>query len=115
LFATHYLEEADAYADRIVLMSKGRIVADGTPSRIKALASGRTVSATLPRANRELLLSMPGVASVEINGDRVVVHAGDSDTVARRLLTETEAFDLEITTHNLEDAFIELTTEGGAS
>ena len=49
LFATHYLEEADQYADRIVLMRKGRIVADGTGSEIKALAAGRTVRATLDR------------------------------------------------------------------
>ena len=46
LFATHYLEEADLYADRIVLISNGSIVADGTGSEIKALASGRTVRAT---------------------------------------------------------------------
>ena len=48
LFATHYLEEADLYADRIILISNGSIVADGTGSEIKALASGRTVRATLP-------------------------------------------------------------------
>ena len=51
LFATHYLEEADQYADRIVLISQGRIVADGTGSQIKALAAGRTVRATLPGAD----------------------------------------------------------------
>ena len=51
LFATHYLEEADQYADRIVLISHGRIVADGTGSQIKALAAGRTVRATLPGAD----------------------------------------------------------------
>ena len=50
LFATHYLEEADQYADRIVLISKGRIVADGTGSQIKAMAAGRTVRATLADA-----------------------------------------------------------------
>src|SRR5258708_27170348 len=47
LFATHYLEEADAYADRIVLLRQGEIVADGTRAEGKALASGRTVRATL--------------------------------------------------------------------
>ena len=47
LFATHYLDEADAYADRILLIRQGRIVADGTTSEIKAMASGRTVRATL--------------------------------------------------------------------
>ena len=50
LFATHYLEEADAYADRIVLVRQGRIVADGTAAQIKAMAAGRTVRATLPGA-----------------------------------------------------------------
>ncbi len=48
LFATHYLEEADAYADRIVLVRQGRIVADGTAAEIKALGAGRTVRATWP-------------------------------------------------------------------
>ena len=52
LFATHYLEEADQYADRIVLISHGRIVADGTGSQIKSLAAGRTVRATLPGRRR---------------------------------------------------------------
>ena len=51
LFATHYLEEADQYADRIVLISNGRIVADGSGAEIKALAAGRTVRATLPDAD----------------------------------------------------------------
>src|SRR5919199_1504131 len=46
LFATHYLDEADAYADRIVLVSGGRVVADGTAAEIKALSAGRLVSAT---------------------------------------------------------------------
>ena len=53
LFATHYLEEADQYADRIVLISQGRIVADGTGSEISALAAGRTVRATLPDADTD--------------------------------------------------------------
>ena len=55
---THYLEEADQYADRIILISHGRIVADGTGSQIKALASGRTVRATLPGADTRRLLEM---------------------------------------------------------
>ena len=50
LFATHYLEEADAYADRIILLRHGQIVADGTASEIKAMAAGRTVRATLADA-----------------------------------------------------------------
>src|SRR3954471_3842945 len=61
LFATHYLEEADAYADRIVLVRRGHIVADGTPAHVKSLAAGRTVRATLPDADQIALLGVPGV------------------------------------------------------
>jgi ABC-2 type transport system ATP-binding protein len=109
LFATHYLEEADQYADRIVLISHGRIVADGTGSQIKALAAGRTVRATLPGANAAALSSLPGVESVDIRGDAVYIHAKDTDAVARHLLTATPAHDLEITARGLEDAFLSLT------
>src|SRR5690349_13686089 len=109
LFATHYLEEADQYADRIVLISHGRIVADGTGSQIKALAAGRTVRATLPGADAAALSALPGVESVDIRGDAVYVHAKDTDAVARHLLTTTSAHDLEITARGLEEAFLSLT------
>jgi ABC-2 type transport system ATP-binding protein len=111
MFATHYLEEADAYADRIVLIRSGRIVADGTTSEIKAMASGRLVRATLPDADRGALAALPGVDEVELRGDTVIVRAKDSDAVARHLLTQTAARDLEITSHNLEDAFLALTSD----
>ncbi|MCB9519068.1 MAG: ABC transporter ATP-binding protein [Gemmatimonadales bacterium] len=109
MFATHYLEEADQYADRIVLVRQGRIVADGSGAEIKALASGRTLRATLAGADAHALAGLPGVESVEIRGDSVVVHAANTDTVARHLLTETAARDLEITSRGLEDAFVTLT------
>src|SRR3954451_4833723 len=112
LFATHYLEEADQYADRIVLISNGRIVADGSGSEIRALTSGRTVRATIPAINDEAahrLAAVGGVDSVGLRGDTVLLHAKDSDAVARYLLTETDARDLEITSRGLEDAFLSLT------
>ena len=109
LFATHYLEEADQYADRIILISQGRIVADGTGSQIKAMAAGRTIRATLPFADPAPLTDLPGVESVEVRGDAVYVNAKDTDAVARYLLTETSAHDLEITARGLEDAFLSLT------
>ena len=109
LFATHYLEEADQYADRIVLMRKGRIVADGTGSQIKALAAGRTVRATLDRPDHETLARLDGVESVEVRGDTVLLHGRDTDALARYLLTETDARDLEITSRSIEDAFLSLT------
>ncbi len=111
VFATHYLEEADAYADRVVVIAKGRIVADGTAGEIKALASGRTVRANLTRPDPQALSALPGVEQVEVRGDSVVVRCADSDSVARHLLTATDARDLEITAVGLEDAFVALTTD----
>jgi len=111
LFATHYLEEADQYADRIILISHGRIVADGTGSQIKALAAGRTVRATLPGADSAVLSALPGVESVDIRGEAVYVHAKDTDEVARYLLNQTTAHDLEITARGLEEAFLSLTAD----
>jgi ABC-2 type transport system ATP-binding protein len=109
LFATHYLEEADQYADRIVLISRGRIVADGTGAQIKAMAAGRTVRATLADPDTTALAALHGVEGVEVRGETVLVQAQDSDVVARYLLTETDARDLEITSRGLEDAFLSLT------
>jgi ABC-2 type transport system ATP-binding protein len=109
LFATHYLEEADAYADRIILLRHGKIVADGTAAEIKSMAAGRTVRATLPDADEAALSRLPGAESVEIRGDTVLVHSTDSDAVARYLLTTTQARDLEITARGIEDAFLALT------
>jgi ABC-2 type transport system ATP-binding protein len=112
LFATHYLEEADAYADRIVLIRLGQIVADGTPAQIKALAAGRTVRATLPGASEAELRAIPGASGAEVRGETVLIHCTDSDAVARHLLTATGARDLEITTRGIEDAFLALTGDG---
>ncbi len=111
LFATHYLDEADAYADRIVLVRHGKIVADGSATEVKNLAAGRTVTATLPGVDQSMLLSLPGVDRVETRGDRVIVHGRDSDAVARYLLNDAHATDLEIVSRNLEDAFLALTTD----
>ncbi len=112
MFATHYLEEADAYADRIVLVSGGRVVADGTAAEIKARAVGRTVRATCPDVDDAAvaeIAALPGVEGVDVRGSSVVVHGTDSDAVARHLLTRTTAHDLEIVGRGLEDAFLSLT------
>jgi ABC-2 type transport system ATP-binding protein len=114
IFATHYLEEADSYADRIVFIRRGRIVADGTAAEVKAMASGRMIRATLPGASHAELAAIPGVDSAEVRGDAIVLHSRDTDTVARRLLTETAARDVEITSRNLEQAFLTLTGDDAA-
>ena len=111
IFATHYLEEADAYADRVVLVRRGRIVADGTASEVKSLAAGRTVRATLTDPERLDLSAIPQAESSEIRGDSIYLHGRDTDAIARYLLNQTDARDLEITSRNLEDAFLTLTAD----
>lgn len=114
MFATHYLEEADEYADRIVLMRGGEIVADGPTSEIKNLVSGRVVHATLRDADLAALAALPGVESVETAGERVAIRTSDSDALARHLLTTTDARDVEITAQNLESVFLTLTADDAA-
>jgi ABC-2 type transport system ATP-binding protein len=111
IFATHYLDEADAYADRIILMRHGEIVADGSAAEIKNLSAGRTVQASIAGPDVEALEGIPGVTAVEVRADRVLVRSTDSDAVARYLLTMTNARDIEITSHNLEEAFLALTSD----
>jgi ABC-2 type transport system ATP-binding protein len=114
LFATHYLEEADAYADRVVLMAHGRIVADGAPTEIKAMVGSRRIRATLPTAPVSGLETLPGVTRAERHGETVILACSDSDAAIRALLARfPEARDIEITGAGLEDAFLELTVGDG--
>ena len=110
VFATHYLEEADDYADRIVLMAAGRIVADGPATEIKARVGRRIVRATLPAADLDELRGLPGVASAERRGEGVVLSCVDSDLALRAFLPAfPDARDIEVSGAGLEDAFLELT------
>jgi ABC-2 type transport system ATP-binding protein len=110
LFATHYLEEADAYADRVLLMARGRIVADGPTNEIKAIVGARTIRATLPGVSQETLAGLPGVTRAERRGDAVVLVCSDSDAALRELLaTHPQAHDIEVRGAGLEEAFLQLT------
>ena len=110
LFATHYLEEADEFADRVVLMAHGEVVADGTPSEIKAKVGSRTIRATLPDVEAADLERLPGVTAVERRGPGVVLACSDSDAAIRALVaTFPEAHNIEVGGSSLEDAFLELT------
>jgi ABC-2 type transport system ATP-binding protein len=112
IFATHYLEEADAYADRAVLISRGRIVADGPTSEIRARVGTRTIRATLPGADIAELASLPGVTSADRRGEEIVLICSDSDAAARALFDAyRDARDVEIASAGLEDAFIKLTAD----
>jgi ABC-2 type transport system ATP-binding protein len=115
IFATHYLEEADAYADRVVLMAGGAIVADGPPTEIKAMVGSRRIRATLPGADPTSLAALPGVTDVELHGESVVFACSDSDLALRALLaSSTVVRDIEVTGAALEDAFVQLTHESRA-
>lgn len=110
LFATHYLEEADTYADRAVLMAHGEVVADGPTTEIKGLVGSRTIRATLPEADLPALAELPGVAAVDRRGGAVILSCSDSDTAIRALLERHPgARDIEITGAGLEEAFLQLT------
>jgi ABC-2 type transport system ATP-binding protein len=115
LFATHYLDEADDYADRAVLMARGRVVADGPTTVIKAMVGSRTIRATLPAADRAVLHALPGVVSVDRHGAAVILSCSNSDAAIRALLdTYPEAKDIEITGAGLEQAFLQLTADDAA-
>jgi len=111
IFATHYLDEADDYADRAVLMARGKIVADGPTTEIKAMVGGRRIRATLPHADLAALEQLPGVLSAERRGEAIVLRCSDSDQAIRALLAaHADVRDIEITGAGLEEAFLELTT-----
>jgi ABC-2 type transport system ATP-binding protein len=110
IFATHYLEEADAYADRIILMARGQVVADGPATEIKATVGAKIIRATLPDADLGVLSGLPGVTSVEQHGEAVVLTCADSDSALRSLLSAFPAArDLEVAGAGLEQAFLQLT------
>jgi ABC-2 type transport system ATP-binding protein len=118
IFATHYLEEADAYADRIVLMARGRIVADGPATEIKAKVSGRIIRATIPvagpagAADTAALAALPGVTNAERHGEAVILTCADSDLTLRALLSRFPAArDIEVAGAGIEEAFMALTAD----
>ncbi|MEU9519741.1 ABC transporter ATP-binding protein [Streptomyces sp. NPDC048224] len=110
LFSTHYLEEADAYADRILVVDRGRVVADGTGDELRRAAGGSRVAvdvAGLPAGDPALL---PGVRSVEIRGDRALLRTEDSDATVTALAELGAIRGLEVAPASLDDAFLALTT-----
>lgn len=111
IFATHYLQEADDFAERIVMMNRGQIIADGPVATFRELTGRKHVSAVWPDASDSDLGRIPGAEEITRNGDRVQFITGDADRSARYLLTETIASSLEITAVGLDSVFTNLTTE----
>ncbi|MFC9594248.1 ABC transporter ATP-binding protein [Streptomyces sp. NPDC056944] len=115
LFSTHYLEEADAHADRIVVIDSGRVLADGTAEELKRAAGGSLVAFDLAGGPSEGLDLLPGVTSVEIRGDRARLHTGDSDATVRALAERNAIRGLEVAPVSLNDAFLTLTAHAPAA
>ena len=116
LFATHYLEEADQAADRILVINRGRLLADGTPAEIKARAGAKRLSFRLEKVDEPFLLGLPGLVSLEIRNDVVHIQSRDSDATLYALLDAGyRPKEVEIGSLGLEQAFIAITAEDDRS
>ncbi|WP_107093667.1 ABC transporter ATP-binding protein [Streptomyces sp. XY332] len=109
LFSTHYLEEADAHADRIVVLDGGRIVADGTGEQLRRAAGGSLVCVDLAGRPTEGLGELPGVVSVEVRADRARLRTEDPDATVVALAALGAVRGIEVTAPSLDDAFLALT------
>jgi ABC-2 type transport system ATP-binding protein len=115
LLTTHYLEEADALADRIAVINQGAITAEGTPAEIKAQTSGKRIRCITALGVADLL-QIPGVNDARQDREGVEIHAREAEPVARALLARDPTLSgLEITSAGLEEAFLALTQDSGAS
>ncbi|MFC0848601.1 ABC transporter ATP-binding protein [Streptomyces noboritoensis] len=110
LFSTHYMEEADDNADRIVVVDQGRVVADGPGERIKRAAGGSLVSFDLAGGPSAGLAALPGVVAVEVRGDRARLRTDDPDATVVELARLGAVRGLEVAPASLEDAFLSLTS-----
>lgn len=111
LFATHYLEEADEHADRIVMIRGGRVVADGSATEIKAIGTMHVIRATLADVDTDRLAELPGVASASRHGTSVELRCSDSDAALYALLERHHGVrHIEVSGADLTEAFLTLTS-----
>ncbi|WP_022873543.1 ABC transporter ATP-binding protein [Nesterenkonia alba] len=110
LFATHYLEEAEQFARRTVLMHHGRIIADGPTDEVRQQAGAAHVRVSWSPSSADLH-AVPHVISHEIHGSTVTFRTDDADALARYLLTATEAHGITVRPATLEEAFMQLTAQ----
>ncbi len=116
LFATHYLEEADQAADRILVINRGRLLADGTPAELKARAGARRLSFRLDRVDEPFLLGLPGLVNLDVRHDVVQIQTSDSDATLYAVLDAGyRPSEIEVTSLGLEQAFIAITAEDDAT
>jgi ABC-2 type transport system ATP-binding protein len=111
VLTTHYLEEADALADRVAVINKGSIIAEGTPAEIKSRTAGRKIRCVTQLAPA-VIRNIKGVVNVQTDREAVVIQANDAESVLRGLLSlDLEVSGIEVTSAGLEDAFLALTRE----
>ena len=109
LLTTHYLQEADALADRVVVINQGQIIAEGTPAEIKAQTSGKKIRC-VSQLPIDVVRSFPGVVDVKADREAIEINAKDAETVVRELLLHDASLSgLEVTSAGLEEAFLALT------
>jgi len=109
LLTTHYLQEADALADRILVINRSEIIAEGTPAEIKARTAGRRIRCitTLPISQ---VRAIPGVIEAKLEGESVVIQTAVAEPVLRELLgCDSDLSGVEVTSAGLEEAFLALT------
>jgi ABC-2 type transport system ATP-binding protein len=113
LFATHYLDEVDEFADRVVVLVAGRIVADGPPAQVRRHAGASVIRLTLPNGTvEESLRDLPGVSTVERCGGAVLLRSADADATVRALAAGTVPWrDIAVSPPSLDDSFLALTRE----
>ena len=116
LLTTHYLEEADALADRIAVINHGEIIAEGTPAEIKAKACGRRIRCVTTLAI-ETVRAFAGVAEVRPDRNGIEIRVAEAEPVLRELLLQDPGIHgIEVAGAGLEDAFLALTqTENSKS
>lgn len=115
LLTTHYLQEADLLASRIVVLNKGRVVCEGTPAEVKQRVSGRRIRC-ITRLEPEFLRTLPTVSDVQQDREAVVIVAEQPEAVVRTMLLRDESLHgLEIAAAGLEDAFVALTSDASTT
>jgi ABC-2 type transport system ATP-binding protein len=113
LLTTHYLQEADALADRVAVINQGEIIAQGTPSEIKAKTAGKRIRC-VTSLSVNALRQIPGVTEVKEDREAVELHATEAESIVRELLArDARLTGLEVTSAGLEEAFLALTQENG--
>ena len=108
VFATHYLEEADNFAQRIILLHEGKLRADASAQDLREQSAQRIVEAKFagPVPSTD---ELPISAEISQSGDYARIVTSDSDALARYLLNQTSARDITIRNRSLEDAFLTMT------